>query len=154
MQTDAAEEEDAPVEICVEEKANQLTHQLTERPVVLISVIVDEERQGEDVKRVADVEVDHVDGAGLPVFGSEQDDVHGRDVQRKTEHKHQSVTHREENVLEVLFYLTAIAIADVSCGCVVKYFHSDPDLSEEKDNEINHIWGIRYEIQDWGDNIY
>lgn len=132
MQTDAAEEEDASVEVCVEEKANQLTHQLTERPVVLISVIVDEERQGEDVKRVTDVEVDHVDGAGLPVFGAKQDDVHGRDVQPQTEHKHQSVTHREENVLEVLFYLTVITVTDVSCGCVVKYFHSETVLSERK----------------------
>lgn len=52
VHTDASEEKDAAVQVCIEKKAHDLTEKNAEWPVTAVCVVVNEHRQGEHVQCV------------------------------------------------------------------------------------------------------
>lgn len=66
MHTDAGEEEDAAVEVGIEEEANYFAGSHPKWPVTAVGVVVDKGGQGKDVKEVRQGEVEHEHCTGFP----------------------------------------------------------------------------------------
>ena len=106
VHADAGEEEDAAVQVGVEQEAHYFTGSQSKGPVAAVGVVVDEGGQGEDVQEVGQGEVEHVDGAGVP-RAHPQEQPQGRGIEHEAEHKHQAVGHRQQDVFELLVEATA-----------------------------------------------
>ena len=68
VHADAGEEEDAAVEVGVEEETHQLAEHRAKWPVVTPGVVINQQRQGRCVERVRNCQVKHVGGGGVPGF--------------------------------------------------------------------------------------
>uniref|UniRef100_A0A3Q3DRY7 Uncharacterized protein n=1 Tax=Hippocampus comes TaxID=109280 RepID=A0A3Q3DRY7_HIPCM len=66
VHADAGEEQDAAVQVDVEDKALQPAQHVAEDPVSLVEVVEDEEGQREHVAEVGQRQVEHVDGDAAP----------------------------------------------------------------------------------------
>lgn len=66
MHADAGEEEDAAVEVGIEEEADDFAGGHAERPVAAVGVVVDERGQGENVQEVWQSQVEHEHQARVP----------------------------------------------------------------------------------------
>lgn len=102
------------IQVGVKQEAYQLADGFTEGPVVLISVVIDEEGQSEDVERVTHGQVKHVDCGGFPALCAEHNHVERCGVQPQANHKDQGVADREEDVFELFIKFTESAgVGDV-----------------------------------------
>lgn len=66
IHADAGEEEDAAVEVDIEQKAHNFAGRHPEGPVAVVGVIVDEGGQRQNVQEVGEGEVEQEDGGGVP----------------------------------------------------------------------------------------
>ena len=108
VDANAGEEEDAAVQIGVEEEADDLAESHAEGPVASVAVVVDEGGQGEHVEHVRQSQVEHVHGAGVPGPHLGQEYPQGHGVEEKPAHAHQAVGHRQQDVLELLVKATGL----------------------------------------------
>ena len=101
VHADAREEEDAAVEVDVEEEAHYLAGGQPEGPVAAVGVVVDEGGQGEDVQEVGQGEVEHEHCAGVPRTHLPEH-PQGGSVEHKADHEHQTVGHGQQDVFKLL----------------------------------------------------
>lgn len=101
--------ESSTIQVGVKQEAYQLADGFTEGPVVLISIVIDEKGQSEDVERVAHGQVEHVDGGGSPALCAEHNHVERHGVQRQADHKDQGVADGEEDVFKLFIKFTESA---------------------------------------------
>lgn len=66
VNTDACQEQNAPIKIHVEYETLQPTQNVSEYPVRFVEVVEDEEGQGEDVAEISQSQVEHVDRDAAP----------------------------------------------------------------------------------------
>lgn len=105
MHGDASQEKDGAVEVKVEEKANEPTHEVPEHPVIPQHVAGHQEGQRQTVHEVGGCQVHHVDEGGVPAAttaascaaaaGSQQ--YHR--VEREAEEEGQRVADGQKDVL-------------------------------------------------------
>uniref|UniRef100_A0A8C3E7X7 Uncharacterized protein n=1 Tax=Corvus moneduloides TaxID=1196302 RepID=A0A8C3E7X7_CORMO len=99
---DAGEEEDAAVQVGVELEAHEFAGEVPERPVVLLGVVVDEERQGADVEQVSHGQVEHVDHGAAQRLPRQPDLPDDHRVQGQPHHEHHRVHQGQQDLLELL----------------------------------------------------
>ncbi len=66
MHADACEEQDASVEIDVEDEPLESAQDVSKYPVCFVEVVEDEEREREHVTKIRQRQVKHVDGDAAP----------------------------------------------------------------------------------------
>lgn len=106
IHADAGEEEDAAVEVDVEQKAHNFAGRHPEGPVVVVTVVVDEGGQRQNVQEVGQGEVEQEDGGGVP-GPNLQEEPQSCGIEDEAKDKDQAVGHRQEDVFEVLIKATA-----------------------------------------------
>ncbi len=75
VDADAHDEENAAIEVAAEEEAFDFTCSISKAPLLLIGIVNDEQRQGQDIKNVTDGQVtgEHYSGVPvLPLFGHQE----------------------------------------------------------------------------------
>lgn len=75
VDADAHDEEDTDVKVAVEEEAFDFACSISKGPLLLFGIVNDEQRQGQDVKNVADGQVtgEHYSSVPvLPLFGHQE----------------------------------------------------------------------------------
>lgn len=106
IHADAGEEEDAAVEVDVEQEAHNFAGRHPEGPVAVVGVIVDEGGQRQNVQEVGQGEVEQEDGGGVP-GPNLQEEPQSCGIEYEAEDKDQAVGHGKEDVFEVLIKATA-----------------------------------------------
>lgn len=84
------------------------------------TIVVDEERQSEDVEGVTHRQVEHVDCVRLPVLCAEHDDKQSRGVQCQAKDKDNGITDGDEKIFKVIIEPTLVGLID---SFVVKRSH-------------------------------
>lgn len=102
MDIDATEEEDATIEIGVEEKADNFAENFSKWPVFLGRVIIDQKGQCKDIECVTHTQIDHVDSVGAPAFEPATDGIHGGEVEQEAKHQHNAVDNWQQDVIKIL----------------------------------------------------
>lgn len=118
IHADAGEEEDAAVEVDVEQEAHDFAGRHPERPVAVVGVVVDQRGQREDVQEVRQGEVEHEDGGGVP-RSHLQEEPQSRGVEQEADDKHQTVGDGQEDVFEALIKATPVGDDGGVRGAVV-----------------------------------
>lgn len=68
VDADAHDEENAAIEVAAEEEAFEFACSISKAPLLLIGIVNDEQRQGQDVKNVTDGQVTGEHNSGVPVL--------------------------------------------------------------------------------------
>lgn len=100
MRADAGQEQDAAVEVHVEDEPLQLAHGIPEDPVRLVEVVEDERGQSQHVQEVGHGQVEHVHGDAAPRLHVEDEHPDGHTVAQEANDEDQDVDDRQVVELE------------------------------------------------------
>uniref|UniRef100_A0A670ZE01 Uncharacterized protein n=1 Tax=Pseudonaja textilis TaxID=8673 RepID=A0A670ZE01_PSETE len=117
LDADAGEEEDAAVEVGVELEADEAAGKIAEGPVILLGIVVDQQRERTDVKEVGHRQVQHVDHGSSQDLPGHPDLDNDHEVQRQPQPQDDGVHHRQQDLLEL--FMIGAGILDGSQRRVV-----------------------------------
>ena len=102
VHTDTSKEQNAGVQVGIEQEAYHFAKSHAEGPVAAVAIVVDEHGQGENIQYIRHGQVEHEHSSSLPGphFECKHPQSHG--VQVQPQDAHQTVRHRQQDGLEFL----------------------------------------------------